>query len=346
MDTLYGRNWTRAELVRHIGHMDQVAGIRLLVAGDGGARGNRVLEVWTGTGLFFLVQADRALDISVCRYKGIPLAWASAVGETHPAHYEPAGLGWLRSFAGGLLATCGLDHFGAPSRDGADELGLHGRISNLPARSLGYRARWIGEEYSLEIAGEMRQSTLFGENLVLRRRISTHLGSSRIRLEDEVVNEGFKPQPHMILYHFNMGFPLVCEESRLRLDTETTAPRDAHAEQGLVEWRCLQRPTADYVEQVYHHVPMADAEGLVHVELENPALGVGVRWTYEKRNLPHLFQWKMMGEGEYALGIEPANSSGIDGRASARELGDLPVLAPGESRRYVIDFEVIESPRS
>jgi len=342
MVSLYGYDWTREELVRRVGRMDQIAGIRLVEAADGRARGNRLLEVWTGTGLFFCVQADRALDISTCRFKGIPLAWASSAGEVHPAYYEPEGLGWLRSFAGGLLATCGLDHFGAPCSDQDEALGLHGRVSNLPAQCVGYRAHWEGEEYELEVTGEVRQARLFGENLVLRRRISTQLGSNRIRLEDVVTNEGFRPQPHMLLYHFNMGFPLVTEASRLHLEAERTEPRDAHAEAGLAEWRSIGAPTPGYVEQVFHHMPLADGDGAVHVELENPELGIGVRWAYEKATLPHLFQWKMMGEGEYVLGIEPANSGGINGRASARQMGDLPHLAPGESRRYVIDFEVVE----
>jgi hypothetical protein len=322
--------------------MDQVAGIKLVEAADGMERGNRMLQVWTGSGLFFCVLADRALDISACRYKGVPLAWASSVGEVHPAYYEPEGLGWLRSFQGGLLVTCGLDHFGAPTSDAGEELGLHGRVSNLPAQSVGYRTYWVEDDYELEITGEVRQTRVFGENLVLRRRISTRLGSNQIRIEDVVTNEGFAPYPHMILYHFNLGFPLVSEDTRLRLEVEQTIPRDGDAEAGLADWRNFQPPTAGYCEQVFRHVPVADDEDKVRVELENPSLGLGLRWTYDKASLPHLFQWKMMGEGTYVLGIEPANSSGIKGRAAARQSGDLPHLSPGESRHYALEVEVVE----
>jgi hypothetical protein len=51
-----------------------------------------------------------------------------------------------------------------------------------------------------------------------------------------------------------------------------------------------------------------------------------------------------MGEGTYVLGLEPANCSGIAGRAAARKAGDLPYLAPGESRRYALEIEVVEYP--
>jgi hypothetical protein len=344
MLSLYNRSLTRHELLQRVGHMDQLAGIKLLEAADGLERGTRLFHVWTGSGLTFTVLADRALDVAACHYKGVPIAWASPVGVVHPAYYEPQGLGWLRSFPGGLLATCGLDHFGAPSQDAGEEFGLHGRLSNLPARAVGYRTYWAEDDYVLEIAGEVRQARVFGENLVLRRRISTRLGSSAIRIEDVVTNEGFAPQPHMILYHFNLGFPLVSEDTRLNLEASETVPRDADAEPGLAHWRTFQAPTAGYREQVFRHAPVADADGKIHVEVENPALGVGLRWTYDIASLPHLFEWKMMGQGMYVLGIEPGNSSGIEGRAAARQRSDLPHLEPGESRHYTLEVTLVEYP--
>jgi hypothetical protein len=340
MAYLYDRGWTRQELLQRVGHIDQVAGIKLLEVTDGIERGNRLLRVWTGGGLDFDVLPDRALDISACRYKGIPLAWASPTGAVPPAFYEPGGLGWLRSFQGGLLVTCGLDQFGPPCSDAGEELGLHGRVSNLPARYVNHRASWVGDEYEIEITGEVRQARVFGENLVLRRRISTRLGSRKIQIEDEVTNEGFAPHPHMILYHINLGFPLVSEDSQLCLDAEETIARDADAEAGLTRWRELQPPTADYREQVFRHIQQADAGGKARVEVENPLLGVGLRLTYDRTNLPYLFHWKMMGEGIYVLGIEPANCSVIGGRATARKKEALPHLEPGESRRYVLEVEV------
>jgi len=341
MVTLFNREWQKAELLRRVGHMDQLAGIRLLEAGDGKARGCRLLDVWTGTGLRFLINADRALDISSCNFKGIPLSWRSPAGDVHPAYYEPQGIGWLRSFSGGLLTTCGLDQFGPPSQDGGAELGLHGRISNLPASQVNYRTFWTGDDYKLEITAEVRQAALFGENLVLRRRISTALGSNRIRIEDIITNEGFETAPHMLLYHFNLGFPLVSENSRLHLQVKETLPRDAAAQSGLAEWDRFQSPTTGYQEQVFIHRPAVDEQGITIVELNNPQMGLGLRWAYASANLPYLMEWKMMGEGAYVIGVEPANCNGLAGRAAIRELDQLPLLEPGESRDYHIDVEVM-----
>jgi hypothetical protein len=325
--------------------MDQVAGIKLVEGTDGVERNSRILEVWTGSGFCFHVLADRALDISTCRYKGIPLAWMSPVGNAHPAYYEPEGMGWLRSFQGGLLVTCGLDHYGPPYHDEGEDLGLHGRVSNLPARYVSHRASWTDDAYEIEISGEVRQTRVFGENLVLRRRISTRLGTSKIRVEDVITNEGFTPHPHLILYHVNLGFPLLSETSRLSIDVEETIPRDADAEAGVADWGVFQPPTPGYREQVFIHTPRAGDGNVVTAQVTNPALGLGLRLTYDRTTLPYLVQWKMMGEGLYVLGVEPTNSLTIRGRAAARESGTLVHLDAGESRRYTLELEVIECPQ-
>jgi hypothetical protein len=67
---------------------------------------------------------------------------------------------------------------------------------------------------------------------------------------------------------------------------------------------------------------------------------IGLRWSYKTANLPYLMEWKMMGEGAYVVGVEPANCDGLGGRVATRELGKLPMLEPGESRDYHIDLEV------
>jgi galactose mutarotase-like enzyme len=340
MPNLFGSNWKKDELRQYVGHMDQVAGIQAVEATDGLARGNRIFHVWTGSGLTFDVVPERALDITACRYKGMSLAWMSSVGGTHPAFYESEGLGWLRSFGGGLLTTCGLDQFGPPNEDDGESLGLHGRISNLPAQAVGYSTAWRGDDYVLEITGEVRQTRVFGENLVLRRCISTALGSNKLRIEDTIANEGFEPYPHMLLYHINLGFPLVGPNTRLSVEGSGVMPRDAEAEVGLGQWSEFQVPTAGYREQVFRHQPQAAENGVAQANIENPDLGLALQLSFDQKTLPYLFQWKMMGQGTYVLGIEPTNCGVLHGRSAAREQGDLPYLQPGEQRQYWLELEL------
>src|SRR3989304_4981179 len=93
-----------------------------------------------------------------------------------------------------------------------------------PSRAVNYSAAWGGDEYRREVSGEVRQTRVFGENLVMRRHISTALGSNRICIEDVVTNGGFTPPPQMILYHVNIGFPLLNERSRLKFNVRGTKP--------------------------------------------------------------------------------------------------------------------------
>ena len=342
MPHLYQRDWSRKELARYTGTLNQIAGIQPFEATDGPERGGRLLQVWTGSGLTFNVLPDRCLDIAACQYKGMSLAWRSSTGDTHPAFYEPSGNGWLRTFQGGMLVTCGLDNFGAPVSEGADEFGQHGRISNLPAREVSYHAGWVDGEYRLELSGEIRQTKVFGENIVLRRRISTWMGSNKIRLEDTVCNEGFNPQAHMLMYHINTGFPLLSELAHLKFDVSQTFPEDEASAQALADWRVFQPPTAGFQEQNFVHTPVADAQGWACAELENHSLNLGLQLRFDTRSLPYLNEWKMMGEGLYVLSIEPMNCNPLPGRAAMGLQKTLPILEPGECQRYALELEIIE----
>src|SRR5262245_52837118 len=101
MPELFGTRYTRAELHRRVGRVEQVAGVRLVTIGDGLARGVRVLEFRTGTGFAFDVLVDRSFDVGRCELGGRPLSWLSGAGVVGPWYYEPDGWGWFRAWGGG-----------------------------------------------------------------------------------------------------------------------------------------------------------------------------------------------------------------------------------------------------
>ncbi len=49
MPEIWNRNYRRGDLMRRVGRLEQVAGIRLVTLGDGAERGVRLLEFRTGT---------------------------------------------------------------------------------------------------------------------------------------------------------------------------------------------------------------------------------------------------------------------------------------------------------
>jgi hypothetical protein len=342
MATLFNKKWTRTEFLNYVGDLSQVAGIKLGEWSDGNERGLRVADFRSGSGLAFTVLLDRGMDIGPASYKGLPLAWISPTGFGHPMHFEPEGINWLRTFGAGLLTGCGLTSVGSPSEDEGESFGQHGRLSNLPAQHVGVDEIWENDECSFVITGVMRQARVFGENLRLKRRISVGLGSNSIAIKDVVENLGKTASPLMILYHINLGFPLLSENAELVGKTLSIEARDAIAEAGINEWMRLQPPTPGYQDQVLYHDLPADENGWAGLELVNRVndLRLGVR--FQKATLPYLVQWKSLGQGTYVLGLEPANCH-VSGRSQERARGTLQFLQPGEAREFQVEIAVSEA---
>jgi hypothetical protein len=57
--------------------------------------------------------------------------------------------------------------------------------------------------------------------------------------------------------------------------------------------------------------------------------------------LPFLSVWKMLADGDYVAGVEPANTKVLN-RAALRREGRLPMLQPGEARELELELGVLE----
>ena len=324
------------ELVRErVGSLSQVARLDSFTVDDGPSRGTRRIRMVNGGGLDIEVLPDRAMDLGHVSYRGIPLAWISAVGMQSPHSYNDQGTEWLRSFGGGLLATCGLDTFGPPSEHAGVRYPMHGRVGAIAAHVSETRMT----ETELRVSGEVRQAKVFSENLVLNRLLTSPIGGKTLVIEDTVTNESAHPTPHMVLYHFNLGWPLLDESASLHIPSIKTTPRDEDAAAGLHSWQTIDAPQRGSREQVFAH---EFQDGPVSAGIENTALGIRVDIGFSSRQLPALYQWKMADHGHYVMGLEPANISQVDGFAQASERAQLPILEPGESAKYSLSLTVSE----
>lgn len=339
---LYGKDYPKSDISALVGAVSQLGAIRRTRLVGGKADGLEVAEIRAGS-LNFDVLLGRGMDIGYAEYKGIPLAWRSPTGEVGPAFFEPEGLGWLRSFHGGLVVTCGLTYMGAPSEDGGKSLGLHGRASNTPAEDVCTGYGWEGASYKMWVEGSVREVAVFGENLKLTRRVSCELGGNSLLIEDTVENLGFERTEHMQLYHINIGFPVLDRNAKLVSRSVEVIPRDRDAEEGKERYAFSQAPTPGYREKVYYHKMDPDGDGNVWAALVNPGLmrGMGVYVKYAHNELPYFVQWKMMGMGAYVMGLEPANAL-VEGRAGERACGRLRFLEPGEKRVFRLEVGVLE----
>ena len=345
MVKLYGKEWTRRDLEARVGRIEQIGGLRRVQSSEGPEFGVEQIQVRTGAGLSYSILPSRGLDIGLAEFGGIPLCWLSPNGEVHPAFYDDRGLAWLRTAAGGLLMTCGLTQVGSPAIDDGEELGLHGRAHHTPARHVCAEGYWEGDEYFTVVRGKVEETSIFGWNLRLTRKITSFLGRNEIIIHDVVQNAGFEPAPHMMLYHFNFGFPLLDTETEIHFPSGHVIPRES--ELSLEDLENWGPPQAGYRERVYYHENLSTTvDGTAAVTLRNPHFPLAdkpltVQLSWKTGSLPILVQWKMAGEGTHVLGIEPANCH-VKGRAAERERGSLVMLKPGQSVEYNLGLSVSE----
>lgn len=338
-----GRAYTRAELLQRVGNWRQIGGTRHVILNDGRSKGVAAIDVDTGAGLRFTVLPDRGLDISEASYRGINLVYLTPNGEAHPAFYEPVGMGWLRTFFGGLLTTCGFTYLGPPGRDGEVDLGLHGRATTIPARQVCDSSRWEGDEYRIQISGIVEECALFGDKIRLTRTITTGIGRKHLLVHDQAENFGYAPSPFTLLYHVNVGFPLLDASSELFLSAAESFPCDEQSSKGMAAMYRFTAPVPGFQEENFLHRMAADDEGwayaaLIHRYLEG---GLGLYLRFQVATLPYLNEWKMMGQGDYVVGIEPCNAP-CENRALLRQQGLLPFLEPGEVREMHLEIGVLE----
>ena len=306
----------KKELTKRIGCIEQLGGIREFTFTSGKAKGVRAIEIDTGN-LCFTILPDRCMDISYAKYKGKAISWMSNVGIVAPEYYEKDGKNWLRSFSGGLITTCGLKNIGGP----VGEQGLHGRIANTPADKVSIFADWIEDEYVMKVSGQMRESCVFGENLVLKRTITAKLFCDEITVDDIIVNEGFREENIALCYHCNFGYPFVNEDSKI-INVPSEFARISAPIHGAKE-ECI---AVDYLED------------MITVGIENEAMGAYI--TYNRDTLPDFLIWKMLGESEYVIGLEPRTTAVGGGRIA--ENNAYVALKPFEKYSTQLRFEIKE----
>lgn len=318
---------------QYIGHESQYFGVEehRLVGGKGD--GMRLFQVRNGKGLEFTVSADRGADISRLSFCGMNMGYFSPCGYVAPAFYDGEGDGFLKSFTAGFLTTCGLTNAGSPCEDAGEILPLHGSIGNTPAEHI----YWEKGPEELRIHATVTDAKLFSHKLVLNRTIRCSLTENVFFIEDKIKNHGDAPYPVEILYHMNMGYPLLSENSIVYIGSDSVDARNERALQGLSEWDRMYKPEAGFEEQCYyHHFHEEGKAGIFQPEHD-----LGLLITFDSENLNYFTEWKMMGVRDYVLGLEPGNCH-PDGRKAMREDGTLKILAPEEETAYKFSVAMIK----
>ena len=318
---------------KYIGHELQLYGVTEMRLIGGKADGMRILSVRNGKGLEFEISLDRCGDISRLTFRGDNIGYFAPCGYVSPKYYDNKGTGFLKSFTAGFFTTCGLTAVGSPCIDKDEELPLHGTISNTPCDHFSY----FIENNAIHIKLTIRDAALFSHHFILERVYVCPLDKNEIHMTDTIKNIGSCGSPLEVLYHCNIGYPLLSENAKITIPSSKIIPRNDHARKDIHDCLTMEKPKKGYIEKCYYHT----LSEKVNVSISNPDIKKGVNIKYDAKELKYFTEWKMMGEYEYVLGLEPGNCL-PDGRDIMRKKNLLESLEPDEDRIYHITFEFME----
>ena len=296
-----------------ISNFQQVASIRRYTLSEGREKGLDVLDCDNGK-IRFLLNVSKACDIMQLYHEGQNMSFVSKNGFTK--RETP----FLRRFEGGMLYTCGLDSVGG--RDGFE---LHGTLHNIPAEII----RAECNENGITVEAIIRDTALFGKNLVLKRKIFTAIGGDSVTLEDTLVNEGYKTEEYCLLYHINVGYPMLDDGVKVIADVESYTSRTAWAKQNEATMYEMNAPTPNQEETCYF-LNLKKPE----ITLVNGKIGKEFTVSYSGDTLPCFVEWKSMASGDYALGLEPCTTE-LDDRFVYRTIRE------GEQIKFSVSISIV-----
>lgn len=270
-----------------ISNFQQVASLRRYTLTSGKEKSLEVIDCDNGN-LRFLLNVSKGLDVMQLYHKGQNMSFVSKNGFTAR---EPH---FLNRFEGGMVYTCGLDNVGG--RDGYE---LHGTYHNIPAEVVCAQC----DEEGIVVEALIRDTALFGQNLVMRRRITSAVGSDSVKIEDTLTNIGYKDALYCILYHTNLGYPMLDEGVRVELDASACRPRTDWSAKCMDTYLVMENPVDDNEETCYF-MDMNKPE----VRVINEKIGKVFSLSYSQETLPCFVEWKSMVSGDYALGLEPCTT--------------------------------------
>lgn len=272
-----------------INNVLQNAYIRRYTLTGGLEDGLKVIEVNNGK-IRFLLNESRALDIMQLWHKETNISFVSKNGFTScPSDF-------LGRFEGGMLYTCGLD-----SISGQEGYVTHGLFHLIPANVTSIK----NDGETLEVTAEMYQTNLFGRELTMQRKYTTQIGSDSVTLIDKLINKGFRDEPCALMYHINVGYPMLDDGVTVIAPApdDKIIPTSEHAKECIKDRTCFPAPIDNEPERCYY---LQNAPGRVGVI--NKKLGKQFYIDYSTKTLPGFVQWVSPASHDYALGLEPAGA--------------------------------------
>jgi len=321
------------ELLKYLGNIDQVAGIRESQVLRGRGEQMHIAEFYNAAGLRFTVMPDRCMDLYDLSYKGVNFSFQTKNGMLSPQGYCPTDGEFGEEWPAGMMVTCGLDNVGGHCHEGG-EFPTHGRISHMPCKRFGTRAHWEGNNYILRANGEVHQGKLFGRHLSLERTIETGLNDKSLKIHDVITNHEAEDEPYFLLYHVNFGYPIVQMDSVAAFSKGETIKFTPNADDPIH----MSAPIDGKEEELFFHLTEGDK---AYAVIYNERLELGAYVAYDTKYLPRLLQWKSMKSHDYVLGLEPCNTWGVN-RAQALKEGKAAILPAYSSVETDLEIGILD----
>lgn len=317
----------------YIGHEFQLFGVEEYTLNGGKKEGMKILHLKNGKGLEMCISLNRGGDISQLSLHGKNMSYLCPNGYVHSSYYDDKGSGWIKTFTGGFLTTCGFNNVGTPCKDEEGEYPLHGSINNIPVESYSYDVK---EDEYIDVKMIVLDEGIFNRKLKRIRHIKVSLKENEFSIEDEIVNRGDSVTSVLVLYHMNMGYPLLKEDSIVYINSSSVEPRNEHAKEGIKDCLKMQKPTPQYEEMCYYHKMIKGQAGIF-----SPSESIGLMINYDCSSLKEFTEWKMMGVRDYVLGLEPGNVN-PDGYVINKAKNKLTYLKPNEKLEYALSIKLFD----
>ncbi|WP_428388923.1 DUF4432 family protein [Mucisphaera sp.] len=312
-----------------------------------GATSTRVAFIDTGSGLRYTVALDRGGDIIEAAYNDTPLAYLTPNGLSKPDQAHAHGMDWLRSWAGGLVTTCGPLHVGPPKPNDPNAPGLHGRHHLTPAAITAIdnpNPRAGKRDFALHL--RIDHTRMFGPSLSIHRTIAGTLGQPTIHLTDTLTNTADTPIPQSTLYHCNLGHPFLAPGCTITTDAQPlSAWGTLENETDPNAFKTITEPRPDHTGTgeagvILKAIPSQD--GTTTAALHNPHRQLTLAITFKPSQLPNLAIWQHLSPTSYVTGIEPliGPTPGPDSDGS----NPHPPIQPQESKTYELSLKLTQTP--
>src|SRR5690606_36149240 len=120
--------------------------------------------------------------------------------------------------------------------------------------------------------------------LRMKTSITLAPGENRVRIVDEVTNYSARPGAMELLYHINIGRPILEAGAEFIAPVKEMVPRNDRAAEGVARWTRYEEVSAGFAEQVYLCKLAGDAEGMSGALLKNAAgtQGFGLRFRLDQ----------------------------------------------------------------